>query len=220
MMKNQELNSRDQSIILISAHTAKGNISELKSVLSEGLEAGLSISEIKEVLVQLYAYCGFPRSLNALNAFIFVLDQRKSIGIIDSEGRSATPVTNGNKYERGKKNLQKLTGVEEKTQKEGVNRFAPLLDTFLKEHLFADIFSRDILSYQQRELATISALATLSGVESQLQAHINMGMNTGITEPQLKQTFDLIGTNIGKLEEKRAHEILVTVVRERPTAKS
>jgi hypothetical protein len=37
--------------------------------------------------------------------------------------------------------------------------FSPAIDTFLKEHLFADIFVRDVISHQDRELATIAALA-------------------------------------------------------------
>ena len=34
------------------------------------------ISEIKEIIVQMYAYAGFPRCLNSLNAFIEVMDER------------------------------------------------------------------------------------------------------------------------------------------------
>ena len=34
--------------------------------MNQGLEAGLTMSDAREVLVQLYAYAGFPRSLNAL----------------------------------------------------------------------------------------------------------------------------------------------------------
>ena len=111
-------------------------------------------------------------------------------------GRDASQVKEDNKYQTGKANLQKLTGKEEKSLS-GANAFAPLIDTFLNEHLFADIFSRDILTYQQRELITISALVTLSGVEAQLQAHIGMGMNTGLTEEQLKDTFEIVGSIIG-----------------------
>jgi hypothetical protein len=46
--------------------------------LNDGLNAGLSISEIKETLVQMYAYSGFPRSLNGLNTLLAVLEARKA----------------------------------------------------------------------------------------------------------------------------------------------
>jgi hypothetical protein len=68
----------------------------------------------------------------------------------------------------------------------------------LKEHLFADIFDSDVLSHQQRELATISALAAMTGVQPQLESHISMGINTGLTERQLEQAFDLIEKSISK----------------------
>ena len=57
--------------------------------------------------------------------------------------------------------------------------FGPEIDVSLKEHLFADIFERDILSYHDREITTISALISLGSVESQLQSHMNMGLHVG-----------------------------------------
>ena len=50
-----------------------------------------------------------------------------------------------------------------------------------------DIFERDNLDWQSRELATVGALAALSGVESQLQAHIRISLNTGLSVAQLRQ---------------------------------
>lgn len=37
--------------------------------------------------------------------------------------------------------------------------FAPVLDQYLKAHLFGDIFGRDNLDWKTRELATIASLA-------------------------------------------------------------
>ena len=69
MDKNQTLNTKQQSIISIAAFTAKGNMGKLKAALNKDLDAGLTVNEIKEILVQMYAYCGFPRSLNGIGAF-------------------------------------------------------------------------------------------------------------------------------------------------------
>ncbi len=207
-----QLDHKQQSIVSIAALTATGNIDELKMQLNKGLDAGLTINEIKEELVQLYAYCGFPRSLNGINAFITVLEDRKAKGISDIEGRDASPVADAHKYETGKKNLQTLTGIEETGPKKGANGFAPLIDTFLKEHLFADIFSRDILTFQQRELITVAALASMAGVASQLQAHIGMAMNTGLTPSQLSQASGIIDQTIGKAQGDLARQTLEKVL--------
>ena len=52
---------------------------------------GTIVNEIKEVLVQLYAYCGFPRSLNALNNFMALVMEREARGLKDVPGRLPGP---------------------------------------------------------------------------------------------------------------------------------
>jgi 4-carboxymuconolactone decarboxylase len=186
MNNDQTLNAQQQGIITIAVFTANGDIENLRNALNDGLDAGLTVNEAKEVLVQMYAYCGFPRSLNGINALMAVLEARKNQGIADTQGKMATLIDdNGDKYERGRKTLETLTGQPQSKPAKGFGEFSPTIDRFLKEHLFADIFDSDILNYQQRELATISALAAMPGVASQLEAHLSMGMNTGLTESEL-----------------------------------
>lgn len=181
------LNDKQQKIVSIAANTAIGNLDVLKTELNAGLDAGLTVNQVNEVLVQMYAYCGFPRSLQGINTFMAVIDDRKTKGVVDNMGEEISSITDTrNKYVRGKENLEKLTGVKE-TSLSGANAFAPAIDTFLKEHLFADIFERDVLTFQEREIATISALAAMEGVEPMLRAHINMGRNTELSEIQLNE---------------------------------
>lgn len=206
---NPTLSPMQQSLVNISALTATGNLQQLKMQLNKGLDSGLTINDIKETLVQLYAYCGFPRSLNALNTFKVVLDERKAKGITDSIGKQIiVEDTSSDKYEQGRKVLEVLTIVSQSKPAPGFGEFAPRIDAFLKEHLFADIFNSDVLSYQQRELVTISALASMPGVEPQLQAHISMGINTGITKMQLMEVFSLIEESINKTQADTARSVL------------
>ena len=67
------------------------------------------------------------------------------------------------------------------------------------------------MNYRQRELATISALAAMPGVAPQLESHIAMGMNTGLTEAQLRQVFDLIEKNISREQAETARTTLAKV---------
>lgn len=203
------LTSRQQAIVIISALTAKGDLPQLNKALNDGLTAGLTVNEEKEVLVQLYAYCGFPRSLQGLNTLLKVLDERKAKGLQLVTGREASPITSTeSKYERGTKNLEKLTGKPVTEPKTGANAFSPEIDRFLKEHLFADIFDRDVLTYQERELATISALVSLGGVEPMLQSHIGNGLHVGLTEPQLRQLLALDEQHIGQKEADAGRAVL------------
>ena len=209
MFTNPELTAKQQSIIPIAAYTAKGELQDLKSALNNGLEAGLTISQIKEVLVHLYAYCGFPRSIRGLQTFMEVLDERKAKGINDVLGSEASPIQDErNKYERGKEILGKLTGTPQDGPKTGYSAFAPEIDVFLKEHLFADIFERDVLTFSERELVTISVISSIGGAEPMLRAHINICLNIGLTPEQLHQFVNIIKSTVGKKEAKAAQKVL------------
>jgi len=212
----QSLDKRQQHIVTISSFTAKGDLHRLNKALHDGLDSRLSINEIKEVLVHLYAYCGFPRSINGLNTFMAVLEERKSKGIFDNAGKEVTPVKDtGSKYDRGKKVLEELTGQPQRDPKTGYSAFSPEIDVFLKEHLFADIFERDILNYTDREIATVSALVNLGGVDPMMKSHMNIALHLGITEPQLKHLLALIELNVGQKEAEAGRQVLSNVMNTR-----
>jgi len=216
MDKNQALSAKQQSIVPIAAFTANGDMEKLKTALNEGLDAGLTVNEIKEILVQMYAYAGFPRSLNGIQAFMAVMDERQAKGIKDEMGKEASPVPAGmNKDEYGAKVRAKLAGREVIPPPSGFQLFTPIIDTFLKEHLFADIFARDNLDYQSRELATISALASMTGTAGQLRFHLGAAMNTGLTEAQMKNFISVLKSKVSKKEAESAYEILGKVLSNR-----
>jgi len=206
----QTLDNKQQGIVTISAFTAKGDLVHLQKALNDGLDAGLSINEIKEVLVQLYAYAGFPRSLNAITTLQAVVEDRKQKGIRDVIGKEPSAViSTKTKFDIGKDVQTKLTGS---TATGAPQQYVPIIDTFLKEHLFADIFSRDILDWKTREIATISTLASLGGTENQLRSHLRVGLNVGLTEEQLKSLVSVLQTKVGSKEGNTANEVLQSVL--------
>ena len=91
----------------------------------------------------------------------------------------------------------------------------PPLIEFLKGHLFGDIFGRDNLDFQSREIATISALASMEGVNPQLQSHFNVGFNIGLTEAQMRSLISVLEAKVGKKEADNANEILSKVLSSR-----
>lgn len=211
---DKRLSEQEKSIITIASQTAKGDLVELKSALNTGLEAGLTVNEVKEVLVHTYAYCGFPRSIRGLQTFMELLKERKAKDIIETIGKEASPIkVDGNKYERGKTILEQLTKTPQSNSLSGYSAFAPVIDTFLKEHLFADIFERDVLTYAQRELVTISVISTIGDVEPMLKGHLSIAINTGISPEQLKELITVIKPIIGNKKTKAAKEVVNEVLK-------
>ena len=90
-MSTESLDIKQQRIVAIAALTAAGDMPQLTAALSRGLDAGLTINDIKEILVQLYAYAGFPRSLNSLTAFKSVIEERSRRGVKDERGTDPHP---------------------------------------------------------------------------------------------------------------------------------
>lgn len=84
----------------------------------------------------------------------------------------------------------------------------------MKAHLFGDIFGRDNLDFQSREIATISALASMEGVNPQLQAHFYIG-DTGLTEAQMRSLVAVLDSKVGQKEAGNANEILAKALSNR-----
>ena len=169
------LTVKEKSIVEISAYASAGDLENLSDVLNKALDNKMTINEINEILIQSYAYCGFPRSLNAISTFINVVNDRKAKGI------KVLPA-NANKAQIGETTREQLAGGKTKA---AWQTFAPGIEQYLLEHLFADIFARGVLTHQERELATVSFLSVIKGAEPQLNAHINMAKNTGLSGDKL-----------------------------------
>lgn len=197
------------AIIPIAAFTAAGDTEKLKGAFEAGLDAGLTINEIREILIQMYAYAGFPRALTGISTFMSVLDERKKRNINDPVGVGPKKLPpDADKYAIGEKIQTALVG---KPVTGPLYEFCPDIGVFLKEHLFCDIFARDLLSVQERELATISALAALPA-PAQLASHFRVCLNTGISADQLREFVRILGEKVGKKQEKLAADVLDTVL--------
>jgi 4-carboxymuconolactone decarboxylase len=165
------------------------------------------------VLVQMYAYAGFPRSINGIGTFMTVLEQRAAKGIKDETGPAPSPLPEGTDIlELGTANQTELSGAPVTGP---MFDFAPPIDEFLKTHLFGDIFSRDNLDWGSREVATIAALATLKGTDAQLRSHFTIGLNAGLTDAQLRGLGQVLRHEVGSQQAANAGRILDEVVRTR-----
>jgi len=210
------LNEKQKKLISLSAYAARGDLPKLKIELNEGLDAGLTINKIKESLIHLYAYCGFPRSIRSLQTFIEVLDERKANGINDEWGMASSPIKDKrSKYERGTDILVNLTKMPPETFKSGYAAFAPELEIFLKEHLFADLFERDALTYAERQLITVSVLVSIGGVEPMLRSHLNNCLNVGLSPNQLHHFAEVIRFTLGEKEAQAAQAVVNESVKQR-----
>lgn len=184
--KMNTLTPRQLHLAVCACLEAQGDMPRLNTALRKALDGGVTVNELKEAFSQLYAYTGFPRSLNALNLLAEILEDRRSKGIRDSEGKPwKRPLLWGDgdrAKQRGTEVQTRLCGGEPYNY-----TFSPQNDYYLKAHLFGDIFAGDILSEADREWVTVAALSGMQGVEKQLESHLRGAVTMGNSAEQVEE---------------------------------
>lgn len=185
------LTLKETSLVKVASETARGDLVKLELAYKEALEAGVSTQELKEVATQAYAYCGFPKSLNSLATLMKVAPE--------TEGGVNPSRPDGDSLKRGTKVQTELCGGPVKG---ALFDFAPAIDDYLKAHLFGDIFGRGILTWREREIATVAMLAALGNVKPQLDAHIGIAKHNGVGEEEIAEILALVNneTNVSDFE--------------------
>lgn len=170
----ETLTERQKGLAACACLMAQGDVKRLEPAVRTALDNGVSVNELKEVFSQLYAYTGFPRSLNALGVLSKVLERRDANWKEGKTWKRPEAWDDARKaYELGKEKQTRLTGQPFDYA------FCPQDDYYLKSHLFGDIFASDQLTEAEREIVTVAALSGLSGVSPQLAAHKKGAVNMG-----------------------------------------
>jgi len=188
----ETLDLKSKEITVVAALTAMGTAQpQLKVHLNGALNTGSSISEVKEVILQMSVYSGFPSAINAINAFKEVLAERQSQGIKDNLGKQPSQPSS-DRLALGEQELSQLDPLQVERLKQAFDDFSPELTQFILEYGYGDIFSRDNLTKKHRQIATIAALTALGNAKPQLQFHINAGLTIGISEEEIKEIMLLM----------------------------
>ncbi len=93
------------------------------------------------------------------------------------------------RFEKGTEKLSEVDSTAGENVIASLDAIAPDLGRYIIEFAFGDIYCREGLSLQEREIITISSLLTAGGCEPQLEVHINGSLNVGISPERVIETF-------------------------------
>lgn len=93
------------------------------------------------------------------------------------------------RYDRGITALEQLDNRSARQVVKGIADASPSLARYVIEFPYGDIYSRKALSTQQRQIATISMLSVMGGVEPQLEFHIRAGLNVGLSAEEIEEVI-------------------------------
>lgn len=213
-----KLDNKSKEIAAVASLIAQAAIPQLKVHLNGALNTGSSVNEVKEVILQMSAYVGFPKAINAMNAFREVLTERKAKSIIDNIGQQATP-DKEDRRKKGSKALASLDPDQEQLIIDLYDDFSPELTKFVIEYGYGDIYSRDNLDKKHRQIASIAALTTLGNASSQLKFHMKGGLNVGLTVDEINGIMLLMTGYAGFPAAINGTNILKEIVNERDANK-
>lgn len=93
------------------------------------------------------------------------------------------------RFSLGDAQLKRIDGAGGEAVIRSLQDIAPDVGKYIIEFAFGDIYSREGLSLEEREMITIASLLTAGGCEPQLEVHINGSLNVGLTPQKIVETF-------------------------------
>lgn len=192
------LDLQSKEIAVVAALTAMGTARpQLKVHLNGALNTGSSVNEVKEVILQMAVYSGFPSCINAMKAFEEVLKERQAQGIKDNIGKEASKPVSSNRLKIGEDDLSQLDSLQVDKLRKAFGDLSPELVTYILEFAYGDVLSRDNLSKKHRQIATIAALTAMGNSWPQLKFHIQAGLNIGLSVEEVKEVMLLMTVYAG-----------------------
>ena len=93
------------------------------------------------------------------------------------------------RFTQGMEQLKAIDGKGGENVIKSLEDIAPDLGKFIVAFAFGDIYTREGLTTEEREMITLSSLLTAGGCEPQLEVHINGALNVGISPEKVIETF-------------------------------
>lgn len=183
--KHPGLSLRDRSIVTLAALIARNQTIALSDHLKLALDHGVKPTEISEIITHLALYSGWP---NAMAAVVVTKDVFAERNIGPDKLPAASPAL-----------LPLNEAAEADRAKRVGDQFGamfPGVVQYTTDVLFRDLWLRPDLAPRDRSLVTISALIA-NGQVAQLTGHIPIGMNNGLTQPEIAEAITHLAFYVG-----------------------
>lgn len=183
-----ELTERERYIASISSSASKGyfGIAEVEKAIGLALDKKLlTINEIKEIFIQIQPFSGLPA--HAIWQLQHTLQKRQGKRIADIQGNFAETLPF---YIRWMSNLYGKYLRNEYLRKQQLLLCfysVPILEKFWNEHIFIDVFSRNLLNFKEKSVATIAALYSIKGGHILRHEYIEMGKRLGLSQEDIQE---------------------------------
>jgi 4-carboxymuconolactone decarboxylase len=183
--KRPGLGRRDRNIVTLAALVARNQAIEMPFYLNLALDNGVKPQEISELITHLAFYSGWANAKAAIAVTKDVFAERK-IGLdqLPAASPALLPLNEAAEADRAKRVGEQFGAM------------FPGVVQYTTDVLFRDLWLRPDLAPRDRSLVTISALIA-NGQVAQLTGHIPIGMNNGLTQPEIAEAITHLAFYVG-----------------------
>jgi 4-carboxymuconolactone decarboxylase len=165
----------------IAACQALGLNDKLKGFIDWGIDCGIAIREIYEVLLQGHLFCGYPRAIESIFCFAEIMRSRyPDRQHLDFECNDDIEQCT----KRGYNLAAKIYGKNLDLVLQNIRSLSPELAYGMINEGYGRIISREGLDIITRELAIV-AILTVCDMPRQLYSHIRGAANVGAEKAQI-----------------------------------
>jgi 4-carboxymuconolactone decarboxylase len=166
-------------LCVLSAAAAVGNLSLLRLEVSQALAAGEEPDRIREALLQVVPYAGFPRAITAVAAVSALLPA--------SSGPAGAPAPDA-----GREAFARVYGDTAERVEEGLRALDPDLARWTLDFAYGRVLARPGLSPLEREVIAVSVLAALGNLDDPLLGHYRAALRLGASAVELDEVLRLL----------------------------
>jgi 4-carboxymuconolactone decarboxylase len=202
--KRPALSPRDRSIVTLAAVIGRDQTKALPDPLKLALDHGVKPAEISEIITHLAFYSGWANAMAAAAVAKDVFAER-NIGPdkLPAASPALLPLNEGAEADRAKRVGDQFGAM------------FPGVVQYTTDVLFRDLWLRPDLAPRDRSLVTISALIA-NGQVAQLTGHIPIGMNNGLTQPEIAEAITHLAFYVGWPNAFSAMPVAKDVFEKRP----
>jgi 4-carboxymuconolactone decarboxylase len=184
-----ELSRRDRSMAVIAFLTALGREGELRAHIAGGLNHGLRVPEIDEIMLQIGVYAGLPFGLAGATLADEVIAEREGGATRSAPHSPLEEKTPEQRRADGLDVLKTLLGQPDldlgATERQ-IQDSQGFMGDLVMDYAFGDVWSRPDLSRRDRSFVVVSVLAAL-GLAHELEIHLQGALNHGVTRSEIEE---------------------------------
>jgi 4-carboxymuconolactone decarboxylase len=202
--KRPGLSVRDRSVVTLAALIARNQPAEMPYYLGVALDNGVKPAEISEIVTHLAFYSGWGNAMPAVAAAKDVFAERKiAADQLPSASPALLPLNEAAEADRARRVGEQFGAL------------FPGVVQYTTDVLFGDLWRRPGLALRDRSLVTVSALIA-NGQVAQLAAHLNIGMNNGLTQTEIVEAITHLAFYVGWPNVFSAMQVAKDVFEKRP----